>query len=570
MAYDWRIAVAQINCTVGDLEGNCRKIMDHIERAREAGTDVITFPELAVTGYPPEDLLLKPKFVEDNMKAIRNLASAVPDMVAIVGFVNRKDRRIYNSAAIIHRGEIKGIYDKSLLPNYGVFDEIRYFAHGEEPAVFTYGSLLFGVNICEDIWFKKGPTRIQAQNGARIIFNVNASPYHAGKIRLREEIVKTRAIENSVHIVYTNLVGGQDELVFDGQSFVMDETGKILAKALAFKEDLLIVDVPRENLSGKPFVAKNRKQGAMALSPVEIAGNPEPVKRIDLPPRMPEVIEPVREVYEALVLGLRDYVKKNGFRGVTIGLSGGIDSALVATLAVDALEPENVTAVSMPFRYTSRASEEDARELAKNLNIRLLEIPVAGIYDAYVSTLKPFFEGLKDNVAEENLQARIRGNLLMALSNKFGWLVLTTGNKSEMSVGYATLYGDMAGGFAVIKDVPKTLVYSLSRYRNSIAYAIPERIITRPPSAELKPDQKDSDTLLPYEELDPILKAYIEEDKTAEEISIAHVPREAILRTVNMVDLSEYKRRQSPPGIKITPKAFGKDRRMPITNRYKG
>jgi NAD+ synthase (glutamine-hydrolysing) len=570
MAYDWRIAVAQINCTVGDLEGNCRKIVSHIEQARGFGADVVTFPELTVTGYPPEDLLLKPKFVEDNLKAIRTVATAVPDMVAVVGFVNRKEKKIYNSAAIIYRGEIRGVYNKSLLPNYGVFDEIRYFTQGEKPLVFTYGSMLFGVNICEDIWFKRGPTGMQSQSGARIIFNVNASPYHAGKIRLREEIVKARAIENSVYIVYTNLVGGQDELVFDGQSFVMDENGKIVAKALAFKEDLLMVDIPRLSLIPSPVPGTRSNQNAPALRPVEIDRGSESGERKVIPPRKHEPIDPVREVYEALTLGLRDYVRKNGFRGVTIGLSGGIDSALVAALAVDALGSENVTGVSMPFRYTSRASEEDARELAKNLNIRLLEVPVASIYDAYISTLKPFFGELRPDVTEENLQARVRGNLLMALSNKFGWLVLTTGNKSEMSVGYATLYGDMAGGFAVIKDVPKTLVYSLSRYRNSVSYAIPERIITRPPSAELRPDQKDSDTLLPYDELDPILKAYIEEDKTAEEIMVPLVPRDAILRTVNMVDLSEYKRRQSPPGIKITPKAFGKDRRMPITNRYKG
>jgi NAD+ synthase (glutamine-hydrolysing) len=572
MTSDWRIAIAQINCTVGDLAGNGRKILERIEEARRLGADVITFPELSITGYPPEDLLLKPKFIADNLTILREMASSVPDLVVVVGFVNRRDTKIYNSAAVICKGEIKGVYDKTLLPNYGVFDEKRYFAQGESPLVFRYGAMLFGVNICEDIWFKEGPTCAQAGYGARIIFNVNASPYHTGKIRVREEIVRARAIESGAFIVYTNLVGGQDELIFDGQSFVMDNTGVVIAKALAFKEDLLLVDIPRNALSGCPVKATTGcdRGESSPIPPVIVSEEVPPKQKEPLKSRSMEALDPVGEVYEALCLGLHDYVTKNGFRGVTVGLSGGIDSALVAALAVDALGAGNVVAVFMPSRFTSGISFEDARELADKLAIKLLEVPIDGIYDAYLSTLKPFFTGLKENVTEENIQARIRGNILMAFSNKFGWLVLTTGNKSEMSVGYATLYGDMAGGFALIKDVPKTLVYGLSRYRNTISTVIPERILTRAPSAELKPDQKDSDTLLPYDDLDPILKAYIEEDKAAEEIFMPGLEREAVFRTVGMVDLSEYKRRQSPPGIKITPKAFGKDRRMPITNKYRG
>jgi NAD+ synthase (glutamine-hydrolysing) len=568
---NWRIAAAQINCTVGDLTGNCRKILDRVGKAYELGADVVTFPELAVTGYPPEDLLLKPKFIEDNIRALHDLARSVPEIVAVVGFVNHQGKNIYNSAAILCGGEIRGVYDKTLLPNYGVFDEKRYFAEGEDCPIFRFGDLCFGVNICEDIWFAEGPTRLQAARGAGIILNVNASPYHTGKTKDREEAVRTQAVENGVFVVYTNLVGGQDELVFDGQSFVMDDSGLVIARALAFKEDLLLVDIAGEALGTKRTAfAPATQPEALSRYVVTVAEKVGLRVKPELAPDIRESLVPTGEVYEALRMGLHDYVTKNGFHGVTIGLSGGIDSALVAALAVDALGPENVVTVFMPSRFTSTASREDAGGLASNLAIKLLEVPIDGIYRAYISTLGPFFEGLSEDTTEENLQARIRGNILMAFSNKFGWLVLTTGNKSEMSVGYATLYGDMAGGFAVIKDVPKTLVYNLCRYRNDIFPAIPERILTKAPSAELKPDQKDSDTLLPYDELDLILKAYVEDDKTAEEIGLPAVTKGDVSRTVAMVDRSEYKRRQSPPGIKITPKAFGKDRRMPITNRYKG
>jgi NAD+ synthase (glutamine-hydrolysing) len=568
MRENWRIAVGQINCTVGDLRGNSEKILQHVTRACDLGADIVVFPELAVTGYPPEDLLLKTKFVSDNLKAIEELALSIPDIVAVVGFVDRIGGAIFNAAAVLYRGRVRGVYHKTLLPNYGVFDEKRYFSPGTEPKVFCYGNLCFGVNICEDIWFMEGPTATQALMGARLILNINASPYYMGKIKIREEIVRAQAVGQGVCVVYVNLVGGQDEMVFDGQSMVMDGEGAVLAHALPFREDMLIVDLPAENVARD--VAGMESSGADEADVILIERDPEPKYQPPVARGPGKPLDPVPEVYEALLLGLRDYVAKNGFQKAAIGLSGGIDSAIVAALAVDALGKENLVGVFMPSRHTSRESREDAAELADRLGIRLMEAPIDGIHRSYISTFEPFFSGLKEDITEENVQARIRGNILMAFSNKFGWLVLTTGNKSEMSVGYATLYGDMAGGFAVIKDVPKTLVYQLARYRNSLGNVIPERILTKEPTAELKPDQKDSDSLLPYDELDPILKAYIEEDRTVEEILSPGMDREAVARTIRMVDTSEYKRRQSPPGIKITPKAFGKDRRMPITSRYKG
>ena len=559
-----RIAVGQINCIVGDLKGNCAKMSEYVKKAEKYGADIVVFPELAVTGYPPEDLLLKPKFVKDNVKVLDEFARSIHDIVAIAGFVSRIGEDMYNAAAIMYNGEIAGIYHKSLLPNYGVFDEKRYFQAGSEALVFQYGGLIFGVNICEDIWHEEGPTRMQVLHGAQLILNINASPYHAGKIRQREEVVKTRAKENHVPIVYANLVGGQDELVFDGQSLVVDEKGTITARAEAFKEDLLVVDITIRSQK-----LEDRRQNVIKLktqnSKLKTKERPPIPKR-----KTGSLLEPAAEVYEALKLGLHDYVVKNGFKRVVIGLSGGIDSSLVAVVAADALGKKNVAGVSMPSRYTSEASKVDAKELADNLGIEFFEVPIDGIYSAYQSSFNPLFKGLPEDTTEENLQARIRGNILMALSNKFGWLVLTTGNKSEMSVGYATLYGDMAGGFAVIKDVPKMLVYELSRYRNTINPVIPESVLTKAPTAELKPDQKDQDTLPPYDILDRILEAYVEEDKYGEAIISSSLQKETVDRTLRMVDLSEYKRRQSPPGIKITPKAFGKDRRMPITNKYRG
>ena len=570
MAENWRVAIAQINCTVGDLKGNCAKIIEYAKKAKDSGVDIVTFPELAITGYPPEDLLLKPKFIEDNIAALREvLARSITDVVAVVGFVDRENGSLYNAASVMYDGEIKGVYRKTLLPNYGVFDEKRYFASGKKPLIFKFDDLIFGVNICEDIWFDKGPTASQARAGATLILNINASPYHTGKIKVRDEIVRHQASSNNVFIVYSNLVGGQDELVFDGQSMVSDNDGNVIARALAFREDLLIIDIPKDRLT-KEQPQKAINATAKKSSIITVADKVIQTTKPDITWHQGETPAPVAEVYEALVLGLRDYVLKNGFGNVTIGLSGGIDSAIVAVLAVDALGKDRVVGVFMPSRYTSKESEEDARELAKNLGINMLEVPIDGIYMAYIATFEPLFKGCKEDITEENIQARIRGNILMALSNKLGWLVLTTGNKSEMSVGYATLYGDMAGGFAVIKDVPKTLVYMLAAFKNSNGLVIPQRILEKEPTAELKPDQKDRDTLPPYDTLDEILKAYVEEDKHPEEIISDSLERDVVNRVSKMVDGSEYKRRQSPPGIKITPKAFGKDRRMPITNRYSG
>jgi len=549
--------MAQINCLVGDLEGNFNKICANIKAAEKLGADIVVFPELAITGYPPEDLLLKPKFVSDNLKYLSKLVKIIRDTAVIVGFVDRKGKHIYNSAAVIYRGKVISVYHKMRLPNFGVFDEERYFEAGSEPLVFKFGQCLFAVSICEDLWHQDGPIKLQATSGAKLIFNINASVYHAGKIKEREDIIKKQARLNKVSIAYINLVGGQDELVFDGQSIVVDEKGKLIKRAEAFKEELLVadIDMPAANF-------KSSKRVIAVTDKISEKNKPK------LLVRKIKHLELLAEVYQALVLGLKDYIKKNGFKKVVIGLSGGIDSTLVAVLAVDAIGKDNVTGVYMPSRYSSDASETDAKELADNLGIELKVIPIEQMYGAYISILTPHFAGKEANIAEENLQARIRGNLLMALSNKFGWLVLTTGNKSEMSTGYATLYGDMAGGFAVIKDVPKTLVYKLAQYRNALCAVIPGRVFTKEPTAELKPNQKDSDTLPVYDKLDPILKAYIEEDKDLEKISSLGLSPEEISRVLTMVDKSEYKRRQSPPGIKITPKAFGRDRRMPITNKY--
>ncbi|MFA5096370.1 MAG: NAD+ synthase, partial [Candidatus Omnitrophota bacterium] len=500
-----RIAMAQINCLVGDLQGNFDKIRLNIKKAQSSGADIVVFPELALTGYPPEDLLLKPKFISDNLKYLKELAGLTGDTAVIAGFVDKKAGHIYNSLAVLYRGRVKGIYHKMRLPNYGVFDEERYFESGESPCVFRLGQCLFGVSICEDIWHLDGPIKLQAGLGAKLIFNSNASVYYAGKIKEREEIVRKQARLNNAAIVYTNLVGGQDELVFDGQSIVVDGRGRLIARAEAFKEDLLMVDMA---------IPASRRRPSKKI--VEICGR---IPAKDKPALAKKEIKPLGtldEVYQALALGLKDYIVKNGFKKAVIGLSGGIDSALVAALAVDAIGRENVTGVFMPSRYSSEESGVDAEELARGLGIGFITISIERMYGAYLDELAPHFAGTAQNIAEENLQARIRGNILMALSNKFGWLVLATGNKSEMSTGYATLYGDMAGGFAVIKDVPKTLVYKLAKFRNTLRPAIPERTLTREPTAELKPGQKDSDTLLVYEKLDPILKAYIEEDKDAE------------------------------------------------------
>ncbi|MCM8761120.1 MAG: NAD+ synthase, partial [Candidatus Omnitrophica bacterium] len=502
---------------------------------------------------------LKPHFVADNIEAMRKASASVGRMIAIIGFVNQVGKDIFNSAAIVYKGEIKSIYNKICLPNYGVLDEKRYFTPGNLPSIFKTGNLAFGVNICEDIWQPDGPTKVQADHGASLIVNINASPYYSGKMSQRENIITQTSRSNNVFIAYANLVGGQDELVFDGHSMIADPTGKVLCTAHIFREDLLIAD-----LDVPLYKSKRIKKSIEVVKKLDLKN-----KRPALPKRGCEQLEPTAEVYEALLLGLRDYVNKNGFTKVVLGISGGIDSCLVATLAADAIGKENVTGVFMPTRYSSKESERDARELASNLGIKYIEISIDQIYKLYLMAFEKLFEGLSRDITEENIQARIRGNILMALSNKFGWLVLTTGNKSEMSTGYATLYGDMAGGLAVIKDVPKTLVYKLARYRNAIAKVIPDAVFTKEPTAELRPEQKDRDTLPPYEVLDPIIKAYVEEDKSLGEISVNGADRETIAKVIRMIDKSEYKRRQSPPGIKITPKAFGKDRRMPITNKYR-
>ena len=537
-----RIALAQINPTVGGIEGNVLKICDYIRKAREQNSDVVVFPELAITGYPPEDLLLKHHFIYDNLEALIRVIENTKDIAAVVGFVDRKDSILYNAAAIIQNCKMIGVYHKVFLPNYGVFDEYRYFRAGTGTPVYNIENIKLGVNICEDIWYPEGPAKYQALAGAAVILNINASPYHMGKAHLREKMISERASDNQVVIAYLNTVGGQDELVFDGGSFIADKTGEIIVRGRQFEEEMIISEIVLDSLS-----QTDKKHISSRESPLE------------------------EEVYKALVLGTRDYLIKNDFKQAVIGLSGGIDSSLVAAIAVGAIGKENVSGIFMPSPYTSKESREDAYELSKNLGIKIIEAPISNIFEAYRENLRVEFKGLPDDRTEENLQARIRGNILMAFSNKFGWLVLTTGNKSEMSVGYATLYGDMAGGFAVIKDVPKTLVYELCKWKNSNEgrAVIPERVLWKEPSAELKPNQKDTDSLPPYPVLDPILKAYIEDDKSFEDILPSGCDIECTSKVIEMIDRSEYKRRQSPPGIKITPRAFGKDRRFPITNKYK-
>jgi NAD+ synthase (glutamine-hydrolysing) len=555
-----RIALAQINPTVGDLDGNSAKVAEWIGRAQEAGAELAIFPELCIPGYPAEDLYLKRHFVEANRRAVEDLARGVGEMVAIVGFAEPagdrgEGRHAHNSLAVLAGGALRAVYRKNRLPNYAVFDEQRYFVPGDEPETIEVGSHRVGLTICEDVWVPGPPASTEAAAGADLIANPSGSPYHRGKGREREAMFAERASAYGVHFAFCNLVGGQDELVFDGHSFVVDPSGQVIARAAQFEEELLICEVP--------------SPGPAALS---------------------EPLPDLAEVYAALVLGLRDYVRKNGFRHVGIALSGGIDSALVALLAVDALGADHVSCVVMPSPHSSSETQADARTIAANLDAEAIEIPIAAAMTEYESALADSFraDGREEageeplprdptrpsepDLAAENIQARIRGNMMMALSNKHGWLVLTTGNKSEMSVGYATLYGDMAGGFAAIKDVPKTLVYDLARHRNEVAgrLLIPGSVLERAPSAELRPEQLDSNSLPPYELLDRILESYVERDEGREEMIAAGLPAEVVDEVVRMVDRSEYKRRQAAPGIRITPKAFGRDRRLPITNRFRG
>jgi NAD+ synthase (glutamine-hydrolysing) len=566
-----RLAMAQINAVVGDLEGNRAKILDWIGRARDLEADLVTFPELALTGYPPEDLLLKPRFIERNLEILKELAAAVSGITAVVGFVDRREG-LYNAAAILKDGQISGVYHKICLPNYGVFDEVRYFQVGKLSTMIEVGDVRVGLCICEDIWFPDGPAAQQAMEaGAEILINISSSPYHAGKRHERESMLRARAIDNTTIVAYNNMVGGQDELVFDGDSLVFDEKGQIIARGAQFEEDLVVVDLDMEAVGRSRLKDPGRLQrgDSEEITVVSIPG-PRSVKK---PLPQVEIGEPLgddAEVYQALVVGTRDYVRKNKFHKVVIGLSGGIDSALTATVAVDALGGSNVVGVSMPSKFSSEGSVEDSKALALSLGIELMTIPISEAMNAYESVLGPSFEDCEPDVAEENLQARIRGNLVMALSNKFGWLVLSTGNKSEFSVGYCTLYGDMAGGFSVLKDVPKTMVFSLAEYCNraSGSERIPRIIIEKPPSAELRPDQKDTDSLPPYDRLDPILQAYVENDQSVAEMIEMGFDSDTVRHVVSLVDFSEYKRRQAAPGVKITPRAFGRDRRMPITNRF--
>ena len=573
-----RIALAQLNPTVGDLEGNLKKMQDCLERANSINADILAFTELTITWYPPEDLLLKPQFIEDNLKILDKFVKQVKGLVAVVGFIDKQDD-IYDAAAVIYDKKTRGIYHKMYLPNYGVFDENRYFAPGSEQRIYQWGNLKFGVNVCEDIWYANGPASVQAVGGAELLVNISASPYHRGKGKMREQMMSTRASDNAVFVAYCNQVGGQDELVFDGHSVLCDPKGNVVAAGKPFSEDFIVSDIDLDDVQRaqlrSPMRRKQRKIIKEETASVKITKIPDlktKNKKPEIPVHKIVSFDPVEEVYEALKLGVKDYVTKNGFGKVVIGLSGGIDSSLVAVIAVDALGKENVTGVFMPSEFSSKESLEDAEILAKNLGIRFIDLSISPMFSEYLKVLSKPFENKARDVTEENLQARIRGNLLMALSNKFGCMVLTTGNKSEISTGYATLYGDMAGGFAVIKDVPKTLVYELSKFinRKSKIEKIPERVITKEPTAELRPNQKDTDSLPPYETLDPILKAYVEEDKSFNEIVKQGFDKEIVKKVIRLVDTSEYKRRQAPPGIKITPRAFGKDRRMPITNRYKG
>jgi NAD+ synthase (glutamine-hydrolysing) len=570
-----RLALCQLNPTVGDIAGNELAIAQALGRAREAGAGLAICGELAVTGYPPEDLLYKEHFLRDAREAVERLAAGVAGgMVAVIGFPERA-ADVFNAAAVLADGAIAGIYRKVHLPNYGVFDEQRYFQAGSAGGVIALGEHRVGVTVCEDIWQPGPPASDEALAGATLIVNLSASPYHAGKGAEREAMVVQRARETVCAYAFCALVGGQDELVFDGHSFVVDHEGRLLARGAQFAEDLVICDVDLD----APAVERRRSSGHRARtrergwSVTELASLPAPPAppAPAPPPHIAPLLEPrAAEVYAALVLGLRDYVEKNGFRHVVLGLSGGVDSALVAVIAVDALGPERVSVAVMPSRFSSDATQRDARATAAALGVQTIELPISAAMDAYADLLAGPFAGRPPDITEENLQARIRGNLLMALSNKFGWLVLTTGNKSEMSVGYSTLYGDSAGGFAVIKDVDKTLVYELARWRNRDGGPIAAEILERAPSAELRPDQRDEDSLPPYAVLDEILRRYVEEDEGRESLIARGLDARVVDDVIRLVDRAEYKRRQAPPGIKITERAFGRDRRVPITNRYRG
>ena len=576
--HSFRLALAQINLTVGDLEGNVAKALEYVQRARDLSADLIAFPELTVTGYPPEDLLLKPSFIQANHEAMHEVAAASKGLAVAVGFVDADDD-IYNACALAHDGEVVGVYHKVYLPNYGVFDEERYFKQGRECPVFVINGVGVGLNICEDIWYPSGPTAMQREAGAQLVVNINASPYHLGKGSFRRKMVSTRASDNELYVAYLNTVGGQDELVFDGDSAIFGPGGELVAQGPEFEETLLVADLDVEAVFRSRL--RDPRPRKMRLGPSDVNGHSKVVHVSGISevarPALPSdgvarPLDPVGQVYRALEVGTGDYVHKNGFRKVIIGLSGGIDSALTACVATDALGPENVLGVTMPSRYSSEGSILDSRELAENLGIELWEVPIEPAHLAFEEMLEPYLRDTEPGVAEENVQARIRGNVLMTISNKYGWLVLTTGNKSELAMGYATLYGDMAGGFAVIKDVPKTLVYDLARWRNANGHPapiVPKAVLDKPPSAELRPNQTDQDSLPPYEILDQVVRAYIEEDRSYQNIIDMGFDPSIVRQVITAADRNEYKRRQAPPGVKITPRAFGRDRRLPIVNRYR-
>ncbi|MHB8612780.1 MAG: NAD+ synthase [Candidatus Dormibacteraceae bacterium] len=573
MGQSLRLALAQVNPIVGDLEGNALLVIDWIGRAREQGADVVCFPELVLTGYPPEDLVLKRSFVRDNLKQLDVVTRASKGITAVVGFVD-DDGATFNAAAVMHDGELKAVYHKVFLPNYGVFDEQRYFEPGHRCPILELDGVRIGVSICEDCWYPSGPMAWEAHHGAELLININGSPYHAGKRTEREAMVSARAATYGTHIAYVNMIGGQDELVFDGNSVVFGPHGEVLAHAQSFVDELLVCDVDIEAARRVRPVEKIRYE-AEGAERLELVVSEVPLSRANgrrakatVAPRHATPLEGAAEIYTAVVLGTHDYIRKQGFEKVLIGLSGGVDSALTAAIARDALGPENVIGVRLPSRHTSQQSLDDAGLLAELLGIKLQDFSIEPPYRGFEEVLAPAFKGTEPGVAEENLQPRIRAAILYALSNKFGYIVLSTGNKSELATGYGTLYGDMAGGYAVLKDITKTTVYELCRYRNSLGPAIPESVLTRPPSAELRPDQKDTDSLPPYHELDPILRGYIEDDQSPEELVAAGHRPETVAKVIKLVDKSEYKRRQAPPGVKITPRAFGRDRRLPIVNRY--
>ncbi|MEZ4501414.1 MAG: NAD+ synthase [Dehalococcoidia bacterium] len=566
-----RVALAQINTTVGDFEGNATRILEAAREAAALEADVVAFPELAITGYPPEDLLIRDAFIEDARIALERLAEDAKDLPPLVVGCVEYRHQLYNAAAVLHGGGVAGMYRKHSLPNYGVFDEHRYFQAGTETPLFAIAGVEVGITVCEDIWYPGGPMRAQALGGASVILNINASPFHAGKSVARERMLQTRASDNGVAICYVNQVGGQDELVFDGNSFVVGPRGEVVARGASMREDLLVVDIPvteiRQAQLHDPRLRRER-EGIAAIEPILVTPGAPPA-RAPIPPRLDEPADPTAEVYDALVLGTGDYLRKTGFTDALVALSGGIDSAIVAAIAVDAIGAEHVRGVAMPSRYSSEGSLADARALADLLGIELVTLPIEPMHQAALDTLAREFEGTTPGVAEENVQSRIRGALVMALSNKTGAIVLTTGNKSEYACGYATLYGDMVGGFAVIKDVPKTLVYKLANHRNARGLVIPQATIDKPPSAELRPDQLDTDSLPPYDVLDPIIEAYVEDDRPVEAIVADGFEEATVRRVVDLINRNEYKRRQSPPGVKVTTRAFGRDRRLPLASRYR-